>query len=90
MDGAAQDAAARVAAAVTGDLDYEERLTAWLTALRDQFPDWQSWYVRRHHEGDILWCARPMGSQDASQNVYGDSAVKLADAISTVITGVAP
>ena len=90
MEGVAQDAAARVAAAITDDLNYGERLTTWRAALRAEFPDWQCWYVLRYAEGTTLWCARPADTQDASQNVYGDSAVELAEAITVVITGVVP
>jgi hypothetical protein len=90
MDGAAQDAAARVAAAVTDDLEYGERLTAWRAALQQEFPDWQCWHVHLYVSGTDLWCARPAGSQDASRNVYGDSAEQLADQIRAVITGAAP
>jgi hypothetical protein len=90
MGRAAQDAAARVAAAVTDDLEYGERLSAWRGALREEFPDWQCWNVRLYVSGTDLWCARPAGSQDASRNVYGDSAEQLAGRISAVITGVAP
>lgn len=90
MDGAGQDAAAMVVAAVTDDLEYGERLAAWLAALREQFPDWQCWYVHRHYEGDTLWCARPAGSQDNCRNMYGHSAEELAGVISAVITATAP
>jgi hypothetical protein len=89
LDGTAQSAAAKVAAAAGGDLMYGERLKAQLAALRDEFPGWEIWYVILHVGGEN-WCARPLGFGDHRQTIYAGSPGELAGAVSDVITGDAP
>lgn len=90
MDGAAQNAAARVTAAITDDLEYGGAADSVACRAAGRVPGRQCWYVLRHAEGTALWCARPARSQDASQNMCRDSADELAGAISAVMTGVVP
>jgi hypothetical protein len=41
-------------------------VASWLTELdrtrdelREEFPDWQIWYVPHSQDRDVTWCAKP-------------------------------